>query len=112
MDDEQKLSPEEFHTLSQKFPDRLPVFVLRGKSCAPDIPHLVKKKFVVPRVLTVGQFAYIVRRQMSLSSDTALFLFVGNTLPTTGTTIVELYQQFKSDDGALRIMYTSESVFG
>ncbi len=112
MDGEEKLSAEEFHRISRTFPDRIPVFVLRAKGCAPDVPHLAKKKFIVPRTLTLGQFVFIIRRQMSMSSETALFMFVGNTLPTTGTTMVELYQQHKGDDGALRMMYTSESVFG
>lgn len=112
MDEEEKLSADEFHRISRNFPDRIPVFVLRAKGCAPDVPQLPKKKFIVPRMLSVGQFVYIIRRQMAVSPDTALFLFVGNTLPTTGMTMVELYQQHKSDDGALRVMYTSESVFG
>ena len=112
MDEDEKLSAEEFHRLSRTYPDRIPVFVLRATGCAPDIPHLTKKKFIVPKSLNVGQFVYIIRRQMSLSSEMAMFLFVGNTLPTTGTTIIELYQQHKSKDGALRVIYTSESVFG
>ena len=112
MDVEEKLSAEEFHKLSRTFPDRIPVFVLRAKGCAPDVPHLLKKKFIVPKSLNVGQFVYIIRRQMSMSSEMAMFLFVGNTLPTTGTLMVELYQQHKSEDGALRVTYTSESVFG
>lgn len=112
MDDDEKLSPEEFHRISRNFPDRIPVFVLRAKGCSPDVPRLPKKKFIVPRSLTIGQFIYIIRRQMSVSSDTAIFMFVGNTLPTTGTVMSELYQQHKGDDGALRVMYTSESVFG
>jgi GABA(A) receptor-associated protein len=49
---------------------------------------------------------------MSMPSEMAMFMFVGNTLPTTGTLMVELYQQHKSEDGALRVTYTSESVFG
>ncbi len=112
MDGDEKLSSEEFHRISRSFPDRIPVFVLRAKGCAPDVPHLVKKKFIVPKTINVGQFVYIIRRQMSMPSEMAMFLFVGNTLPTTGTTIAELYQQHKSEDGALRFMYTSESVFG
>jgi GABA(A) receptor-associated protein len=112
MDAEEKLSPEEFERLSRTFPDRIPVFVLRARGCAPEVPHLAKKKFIVPKSLNVGQFVYIIRRQMSMPAETALFLFVGNTLPTTGTSMTELYHQYKSEDGALRVMYTSESVFG
>jgi GABA(A) receptor-associated protein len=112
MEAEEKLSAEEFHRLSRTFPDRIPVFVLRAKGCAPDVPHLPKKKFIVPKSLNVGQFVYIIRRQMSMPSEMAMFMFVGNTLPTTGTLMVELYQQHKSEDGALRVTYTSESVFG
>lgn len=112
MGDWPKLDPDEFLRISQNHPDRIPVFVRKATRCTSDIPDIPKKKFLAPKLLTVGQFAYIVRRQISLSPDKALFFFVEGTLPTTSTTLVELYQQHKRDDGSLHIEYTSESVFG
>jgi GABA(A) receptor-associated protein len=112
MGDWPKLDPDEFFRLSQNHPDRIPIFVRKAKGCKSNIPEIPKSKFLVPRMLTIGQFIYIIRRQLTLSSETALFFFVEGTLPTTSATIVELYQQYKQPDGSLHVEYTSESVFG
>ena len=105
-------SPGEAERLCEKFPGRVPLLVIRHRGAAPDVPRLLKSKFLVPRDITLGQFIYIIRSQMKISSEKALFLFVGSMLPTTGTTLVELYSQYKSPDGFLRLVYTSESTFG
>jgi GABA(A) receptor-associated protein len=112
MEEWPKLGPDEFLRIAQNHPDRIPVFVRRARGCAHDVPEIAKKKYLVPKILSLGQFAYIIRRQMTLTSEKAIFFFVSGTLPTTGTTLVELYQQFKERDGSLHIEYTSESVFG
>ena len=112
MGDWPKLDPEEFLRIAQNHPDRIPVFIRKSKGCKSPAPEIDKKKFLAPKMLSLGQFVYIIRRQMSLSAETALFFFVEGTLPTTSTTMVELYQQHKAVDGSLHIEYTSESVFG
>ena len=112
MGDWPKLDPDEFLRLSQNHPDRIPIFVRKARSCKSDIPEVPKSKFLVPKMLTVGQFVYIIRRQIKLSAESALFFFVEGTLPTTNMTMVELYQQHKQSDGSLHVEYTSESVFG
>jgi GABA(A) receptor-associated protein len=112
MEGDMVLPPGEAERLHAKFPGRVPVLVLRHRGAAPDVPRLPKSKFLVPRDLSLGQFIYVVRNQMKLSSEKALFIFVGNCLPTTGTLMSELYAQYKSPDGFLRVVYTSESTFG
>jgi GABA(A) receptor-associated protein len=106
------LAPKELEKFSRLYPDRVPIFLLRGKGIDPSFPALAKNKFIVPKSLTLGMFSYVVRKHLTLPPDKALFLFVGNTLYTTGTLISELYATHKSDDGALRIIYMSESAFG
>jgi hypothetical protein len=34
--------------------------------------------------LTVGQFVYVIRKRIKLSSEKAIFIFVKNVLPPTG----------------------------
>ena len=97
--------------IKQKYPGRIPIFVTRAPS-AKDIPDIPKHKFLAPANLTVGQFIFIVRRQIKLPPEKALFLFINNTLPTSSTLLSELYATYKNSDGALRMMYTSESTFG
>ncbi len=94
-----------------KYPGKIPIFVTRASS-ARDMPDLPKHKFLAPSHLSVGQFIWVIRRQMTLPPEKALFIFVNNTLPTSSTFLSELYTNHKSPDGALRMTYTSENTFG
>jgi Autophagy protein Atg8 ubiquitin like len=40
----------------------------------------------VPSDLTLGQFVYVIRKRINLSAEKAIFMFVDNVLPPTGTT--------------------------
>jgi GABA(A) receptor-associated protein len=105
------LATGEVDRIKQKYPGRIPIFVTKAPS-AKDIPDLPKHKFLAPANLTIGQFVYIIRRQIKLPAERALFLFINNTLPTSSTLLSEIYATHKHTDGALRMVYTSESTFG
>ena len=69
--------------IREKYPDRIPVIVEKaGRS---DIPDIDKKKYLVPGDLTAGQFVYVIRKRIKLSPEKAIFIFVNNILPPTGT---------------------------
>lgn len=103
----------EVQRIREKFPSRIPVFITKAKNGnASDLPNLQKNKFLVPMDLTVGQFIYIIRKQLQVAAEKAIFVFVKNTLPTTGMLMRELYAQYADSDGLLRMQYTSESTFG
>lgn len=106
------LSSAEYERLTSRWPDRLPVIVTRHSKASADIPDLPKRKFIVPKDLTIGQFMYVIRKQIHLEPEKAIFLFIGNTLPTGTSTIAELYARFQAPDKALHIIYTSEATFG
>jgi GABA(A) receptor-associated protein len=42
-------------------------------------------RYLVPADLTVGQFVYVIRKRIKLTPEKAIFVFVRNVLPTTGT---------------------------
>lgn len=97
--------------IRERFPGRIPIIVERsGRST--DIPLIDKNKFLAPGDLNVSQFIHVVRRRMQLSSEVALFIFVGNTLPTTGTLLRELYATYGEPDGFLYMLYSGENTFG
>ena len=106
------LSQAELNGIVRRHPDTVPVFVLRAPKTDPSFPHLPKVKFLVPRSLTLGMFSYVIRRHMILPPEKAIFLFINNTLETSSALMSDLYARYKSADGALRIVYTSESTFG
>lgn len=106
------LSPGELHKIRDKFPGKVPIFVFKSPNCGRELPDIQKKKYLVSSHFTLGHLLFIIRKQLSLAPEKALFLFVNNTLPAASQTIAELYAQHRSFDGALRIYYTSESTFG
>lgn len=42
-------------------------------------------RYLVPADLTVGQFVYVIRKRIKVSPEKAIFMFVRNVLPPTGT---------------------------
>ena len=98
--------------ITNKFPGRIPVIVERSRSCHSKIPILDKEKFLVPQDLSIAQFIYIIRKRLTLPSEMAMFLFVGNTLPTTSTLLRELYAIHKDNDGFLYAQYSGENTLG
>jgi GABA(A) receptor-associated protein len=97
--------------IKDKFPGRLPIIVERSDRSV-NIQKLDKEKFLVPSDLNLSQFIFVVRRRLELPSETALFLFVGGILPTTGMLIRELYALHKDPDGFLYVQYSGENTFG
>jgi GABA(A) receptor-associated protein len=125
----------EANRIREKYPDRIPVIVEKAERS--DIPDIDKKKYLVPADLTVGQFVYVVRKRIKLSAEKAIFIFVKNTLPPTGTqkyflcscTIEQnnsdvphfgpaaalmsaIYEENKDEDGFLYMTYSGENTFG
>jgi len=97
--------------IREKFPGRIPVIVERSLRST-NVPPLDKVKFLVPGDLSIGQFIYVVRKRLVMPSDQALFMFVGNSLPTTTSLLRELYASHRDDDGFLYVQYSGESTFG
>jgi len=102
---------EDLERINKKYPGRIPVFVFRVKD-ATDIPEITKHKYLVPSDLTIGNFIYLIRKQLKLTPEKALFVFIGNTLPVSSLTMSQAYDMYKSEDGSLRMFYTSENTFG
>lgn len=95
----------------EKYPNCVPTIV--NKKPHSNAPSLDKNKYLVPKDITLGQFVYVLRKRLSLSSDQAIFILVDNKIPPTSQLISDLYEKNKDkDDGYLYIYYTLESVFG
>ena len=94
----------------EKHPDRIPVIVKRGNKST--LENIKKNKFLVPKLFTLQQFVHVIRRNLDLDSSTALFFFINNTLPKMTDTMLEIYNNYKSEDKFLYITYTDENTFG
>jgi GABA(A) receptor-associated protein len=94
----------------QKHPDRIPIICEKHVNC--DIEELNKQKYLVSDDLTCGQFIYIIRKRLNLPPEKAIFLIINGTIPPISSTISEVYDKNKNEDGFLYITYMSENVFG
>ena len=57
----------ESERIMKKYEDRIPIIVER--SVRTDIPEIDKKKYLVPKDITVGQFVFIIRKRIKLSQE-------------------------------------------
>ncbi|CAF4415455.1 unnamed protein product [Rotaria socialis] len=117
---------QESEKIRSRYPERIPVVVERVHESK--IADIEKRKFLVPYDFTMAQFQWIIRRSLTLSAETAIFIFVENTnqgvgnflnnfkqswtIPQMTATMGEMYAKHKDEDGFLYIAYSGENAFG
>nr|APU52176.1 ATG8-2 [Dugesia japonica] len=101
---------EDSQKIKAKYPQRIPIIVEKHPSSR--LVEIDKHKFLVPADITVAQFMWILRKRIDLSSDKALFLFVGKSVPQASMTMGQLYEDFRDEDGFLYAAYSGENSFG
>lgn len=101
---------EDANKIRKKYPERIPIiceeFPKNGAL------KLDKNKYLVPHDLTLGQFVFVVRKQIQIPPEKAIFLFINNLLPATSALMSALYETEKDKDGFLYIAIREESTFG
>ena len=97
-------------TVMEKYPGRIPIYVYKHKKSKCD--DIKKHKFLVPLDITVGSFIYIIRNQLSLKSDQAIFVLIDGVLPPISALISQVYKEHADEDGFLYVAFSRESVFG
>ena len=102
---------EEAHRVRRKYPRRIPVICELTRSGS-SLGSLDKNKYLVPEDLTVGQFAYIIRKRLTLKPETAIFILVNNSFPSTSTEMCVLYDQYQDSCGFLYLKISGENTFG
>lgn len=105
---------KESERILDAYPNRIPIFCDAGPICK--LPKIDKNKFLVPKDLTISQFSYVIRKRIKLKSEEAIFLLAYNNnnhiyLNSTSK-IINIYNDYKSEDGFLRIYYSGEAIFG
>jgi GABA(A) receptor-associated protein len=100
---------DEIKKLRAKYPDRIPIFLIKDKSTNVSI---VKSKFLVPGTLTFGEFIYNIRRLYKLKPEEALYFYINGVLPNNGELISIVHDKCKGADGALHVVYSAENTFG
>lgn len=102
----------ESNKILTKYPDKIPVIVSKYPKCK-NVDDINKNKFLVPGDLTLSQFIYVVKKRISLQNDMSLYVFLDDeTMPTSSSTLSNLYNTNKDEDGFLYLQYASENTFG
>ena len=78
----------ESYSIQLKYPDRIPVICEKSHEKDTSIPNIDKNKYLVPSDLTVGQFAYVIRKRIRIPSERILFLLINNSLRISPESIV------------------------
>ena len=102
---------EESTKVKKKYFNRVPCIVEKSSKCF-KINEIDKRKFLVPQDLNMGQFIYIIRKRLKVAPQEAIFIFVNDSIPPSSSTIAEIYNKQKDQDGFLYFRYSSENTFG
>ena len=62
--------------------------------------------------MTVGKLVAMLRNRITLPPYQALFVFIKDNMPPTAARIADLYDQLKSSDGFIYVVYAEENTFG
>lgn len=92
-----------------KYPQKIPIIVEPGSE---SVPQIDKEKYLVPSEMTIGQFQFVIRKRLSLNSESALFIFINNSMQPTGELLSNVYNNHKDEDNFLYITYCLENTFG
>ncbi len=101
---------EESEKICEKYKDRIPIIVLKHKSC--ELPTIDKHKYLVPQDMSFSQFIFVIRKRIKLDSAKSLFTSINGQLVNGSSMVSEIYHQSKDPDGFLYVVYTSENTFG
>ena len=66
----------------------------------------------MPRHLHMSQLIMLIRKNIQIDSNKAIFIFIDNILVPTNSTIESIYHNHKDPDGFLYVSYSCETTFG
>lgn len=102
---------EESKRIISRYSDRIPIICEKSNNVK-DLPEIDKIKYLVPKDLNMGQFLFVIRKQLKLNKNKTLYLCINNVIPVTTGLVIEMYERFKDEDGFLYVTYSIENTFG
>lgn len=102
---------EESTKIMNKYTGRKPI-VVEPHCKSVSTPIIDKNKFLVDDDMSMGKFAFVIRKRLKLNSAQSLFLFVDNSVLPVSDIVKNVYSKYKDEDGFLYIHYSLENTFG
>ena len=100
---------KESESIFAKYPNRIPIICERYDNT---LPHLDRKKYLVPEDLIMSNFLYIIRKRLKIESHKSLYLAVKEKIPQLSQSVSTIYDKYSDEDGFLYIHYCEETTFG
>jgi GABA(A) receptor-associated protein len=99
--------------IMKEYPDRIPVICEKSLNFKTHIPLEEKRKYLVPKELTIGQLIFAIRKRLNLSSSQAIFVIVNQSVLLSSNTVINsIYEEYKDADNYLYLTYCCENTFG
>lgn len=97
--------------LVKNYPDKIPVIFEPVPNCKLKLKDI---RYLVGDSKTFGEFLFSIRQACKLTSNTALFCYVGakEEIPVPSQLMSQLYKEHKDEDGFLYVQYSEENTFG
>ncbi len=93
-------------------PNKIPI-ILEKYELSANSDNNIKQKFLIQKDLTIGQLIFIVRRQLKLDQTQSLYISIdAKYIPSTSSTISEIYNKYCDQDGFLYLRCSAEQTFG
>ena len=99
-----------------KYPERIPVIASIDQQSRNSqlLPPLKREKFLVPGTYTIGQLLIALRKEITITAETAVFMFVSDkhTMMPNSARLKDIYAEYHNDDGFLYVTCCGENTFG
>ena len=99
----------ESNRILREYPNRVPIICETAPNSK--LPPLRKTKYLVPFDMTVGQFEFLIRRNIELNKESALFLFTPTGKTFVGNkTMMEAYNNHKDKQDNFFYIYCDTEI--
>ena len=96
-----------------KYPDKIPIICEKYFYAKNNCPNIEKIKYLVPFHFKIYEFMQVIRNQIKLNKEEALYMIVnGDTMVSQESIMIHVYHKYKNIDDFLYINYNIESTFG
>ena len=98
--------------LIKLYPEKIPIIC--EKDPRSEISDIKKTKYLIAKDLMVAQFNYIIRKNIELKPEQALYLLVDGKVSIVEEMILrDVYEKYANkEDGFLYIVYSANEYFG